>query len=458
MFYYKEDNTNNTIQNETEYAIDTEFSMDDISKKHVDILERIARMCRSNKEIFTVTDRLEAIRSELTNTEYLETFDNRLFSMWSKKTIEELDRNCILISTHMDTVPGIRECYSNINENGLLHGTYDNLGTNAAAVCLMIDEQLPDNIVFAFTGDEETGGCTGARQAANYLLSRGKFPICIALDVTYEGFSQNKLMSIENLTPGKKGQDFMDKIAKTALSTEPDGVATFCFVKASINDIPTQFRTKQKAYMQPSTGMYDEAFAYRDEGFPAMSICLPSSGSMHSDSGLKVKQPIFEGYIISLASFLYQLTKTHESLMEAYKTVKESLIAKAINITVPKEKYQAYWSQPVTYIPNTEEEDLLLPWNRVYNSDEEGYDDELNNSMDYTMSDWYIPDFDEWIPSLLEEALNYYADDEDYFIERTEVPKKYLDLFDGGSGWYYTPEEKEEYIEDFFAWSFPHGS
>jgi hypothetical protein len=290
--------------------------------RHSKILSNLAVASRSSRDYntpihFTDTTRLNAIREELKNSDYFELHipesDGGCYSLWGKVPLEELKEPVILVSTHVDTVPSITEPFSTLEENGFYHGTYDNLGTNAAAVISMLEGDLPENILFAFTGDEETGYCEGALGAARILKDAGITPVCVALDVTYEGFVENRLFSLENLTSGQKNNSFLDFVISVAFFVEPLDTQSFCFVPIDCQNLPKMFSDMSdyltRAYRSPQYGMMDEAFAYAEENLPAMSVCLPCKGYMHSNSGVFVKQPVFEGYVLSLQCFLKELSR-----------------------------------------------------------------------------------------------------------------------------------------------------
>ena len=62
---------------------------------------------------------------------------------------------------------------------------------------MMKEQDFPNNVVFAFSGEEETGRMLGAKNVAKLLYPEHRL-ICIALDVTYEGFDNNSLYTVEN--------------------------------------------------------------------------------------------------------------------------------------------------------------------------------------------------------------------------------------------------------------------
>jgi hypothetical protein len=422
--------------------------LDKIEKDHVFLLSEMAEINRSDKRDFTVSERLAVIRRLLEKTSYQETrFPN--VSMWSKVPLASLPEDVILVSSHTDVVESIEKCSSRLNDDGLLHGTYDNLGTNAAEVILMREEDLPENIVFAFTGDEETGRCMGAKNAAGMLHEIGKKPVCIALDVTYEGFDDDRLYSLENLTggSGENAQEFIDKIAETALACEPDGVQTFCFVRASDKAIPSKFDRDNEAcvsgYMESSKGMYDEAFAYRDVGFPSASVCLPCDGSMHSESGLDVKQPVFEGYVLSLTSLLCELSHTKEPLVYAYKVARAGLVEKAGQIKTPERHY--FSSYASSHIYDHDWDDDEWGWTPDYtgSSYDEEYEDEEREEALFDFftymgtfdriydAKWDIAELDDLVPEFVMNAASYDKEDREDYVNDQEIDWDYMSLLMG---------------------------
>ncbi len=423
--------------------------MDEFERSHEQLLQSLAVMCRSDKDSFTVTDRLEAIERELASTPYME-YSLPHARIWCKVPLESLPKNVLLISSHVDTVPDITECSSVLRDTGLYSGTYDNQGTNAAAVALMKEYDLPESVVFAFTGEEETGRCFGARSCAKYFTQTGHSLRAIALDVTYEGFDEDDLWTLENLSKGSEGRQFLDEAFAAALATEPDGERTFKFVKIGKKHVPSNL---PEEYKNDSQGMYDEGMAYRDEDVPAFSACLPCDGEMHSNSGVVVKQPVFEGYVVSLASMVYGMTRTHPALVESLKIQKSTLKARA---------EQIHYERPVIQYTG-----MFRTHEPAYNSEarfgylsDYGYDDD-----DYEGPTWYadadeqMEIYDEVITeieylcspykaSILEAAASY--DDEDEFVSETDLGEIFqTELSDLASTFGITREEVAMCLEDY---------
>lgn len=297
-----------------------------IELEHAAMMERIAKRCSSKKSGFTVTDKLDAIASELEGSGYIET-RTESYSMWSKRGVDipgSGKRGVVMVSTHADFVDNITNPSSKLDDEGYYRGTYDNLGTNAAAVALMKEENLPDNVVFVFTSEEESGRCTGLHRAVEDLRAKGALLLGVALDVTYEGYDEGKLCSVENLSGGW----LVDRVGEIAMALEPDGCDTFSFVRLNKHEVPAGL---PKEKISGSFGMFDEAFAFKKDGVPAFSFCLPCSGSMHSNSGVKVRQPVFEGYLVTLYSYLCELTRSasRSQVVEAYKVARAELCMRA---------------------------------------------------------------------------------------------------------------------------------
>lgn len=290
------------------------YEYDRIDINHAEILEKVAVMNRSGKNGFREgkTDRLDAIRELLKDSGYREILLPHT-QIWRKNMDAPID---LIVSSHADVVDSISKCFSRLTDDGYLKGTYDNAGTNAAAVIAMLEGNIPDNVIFAFTADEETGRCNGAKQTLEYANLQGYEPICMALDVTWEGYDDGNLFSVENLSSGhKKNEDvsFLNRVAQAAMNMEPgNNIRTFSMVRVNKDTKPTNIPSE---YIAKDTGMFDEAFAYIREHARAFSLCLPCNGSMHGNYGVTVRQAGFEGYINALKAMCYQLSLSEERNM-----------------------------------------------------------------------------------------------------------------------------------------------
>lgn len=274
------------------------------------VLSQIALPARSDKHNrgFTETAKLDAIKEMLSleNSPYSIIGTSKNCVIYGQEPPQRGEQP-ILVSSHADIVSQITKVFSEKGEE-YYRGTYDNLGTNAAACVLMLNETFPKNVYFAFTADEETGRCHGAKDALSFLAdASGVNPLCIALDVTWDGFGE-KLYSIENFATSMEP-------TLTALAQRTDSAhATANFTRV---------------------GGYDEGTYYCNKKMQACSICLPCSGSMHSDSGVDIFKATFHGYILSLAAVLHTLTED-KTLIADYVTAKEVLFEQMVAV---REKY-----------------------------------------------------------------------------------------------------------------------
>lgn len=413
------------------------MELDKVDLEHTEILQDLSHICRSSKTGFTDISRIEAIREELADTEYKETYSqDGVYSLWSKVPIDKLPKDVLIISSHIDTVPEITNCYSELNEEtGILHGTYDNMITNTAAVIMMKEHDFPNNVVFAFSGEEETGRMLGAKNVAKLLYPEHRL-ICVALDVTYEGFDNNSLYTIENFIECGKGAPLgpdkeiaLNRLARMLLDMEPDTEQTFTFVKANKRHVPTQLPEK---FMSKSSGMCDEAYGYRDEGFVTMSVCIPTDGDMHSNSGLKCKQPVFEGYILSLTSLIYELTNSHKQLIEVYKIARSNLVEKAKEISIPKPQYY-YNDDDYDYDDYDDYLDTYY-YNKSFGINNDYYVNKNNYDPIMDEDTKLTPEEEENILDLIDEKLieevQYYEDDEiDEFLNNIRLRPEYVNCF-----------------------------
>ena len=308
---------------------------------------------RSNKSGFYVTDKVDAIEEIITSgdTPYHVVYKSPHCTIFGK-TEPNPDMNPILVSSHADIVKNIHHPSSKLKK-GFYHGTYDNMGTNATMTTLMLNNpDLPEDIFFALTDEEESFRCLGATESAKWLTGfTGNKPLCIALDVTDEGYFDNLLCSFEGLSAPKR---IRDDLRDAMFLTEPEE-QSFCVSKAK----PEDFSPFPKDYISSQCTIMDESEHYASIGQNTLSFCLPTTGSMHSDVGLDVKEPVFIGYVLSLESLLYHYSylRNHDSENETslsipsthYTAAKEVLLDEAKAL---KKTYATSYNQYSNFIKN----------------------------------------------------------------------------------------------------------
>jgi hypothetical protein len=285
-------------------------------------LKQMQVPCRSNFFYFTDTKRLKAIENCLKDSPYYCIGKGKLFNLYGKEAahpLKDADK-ILLISTHVDTVSNITKmsCLQNVKE-GLLKGTFDNTVTNAVCVNMMKYQTLPDNVLFTFNGDEETGRCNGAKEVIKHLNRMGIESdriIPVALDVTYEGYDKENDFTIENMFSDKIDHPliaFLDE----AMGDDGKPFTNYTYVAPGRTCIPTNI---PKDCISKENSWYDEGVAYHSMGLPAFSFCIPcGEGDMHSNEGVLIHADTFLRYEQSLTLLADGYTRFLEN--DRYKDV-----------------------------------------------------------------------------------------------------------------------------------------
>ncbi len=224
-----------------------------------DILQSVTVDCKDNGECFTVTDRVAAVERMLEKTGYKLISRQPLALLYAKHPLHEGDR-VLLISSHIDCV--YSRCFC-ADEGGCLRGTFDNSFTNATVLWAMINNALPDNVVVAFTGNEESDS-QGAVQTVVALGQMGcAVAAALVLDVTNEGWESGALFTLEN----DFGIDILTGYNIISLLEKYDG----------------RFAFKHNA-------LPDESWDYADYGIPSLTLCVPVDGDLHGDEGVLLRK------------------------------------------------------------------------------------------------------------------------------------------------------------------------
>lgn len=244
--------------------------------------------------------------------------------LFSKVPIENLPEGPILlISSHADFVPQIKHPWCE-EEGDFFKGTFDNSITNATVLNLMQMGELPENVILALTGDEETGGCYGAKEALSILEHLGVpleniYPI--ALDVTHEGFDcfvrfQDRAVPIVYTIENVSRRDAKITNIAERLSEQNQELQ---FVCSPIDAVPKGVSSYHYGQYR---SWFDEGYAYRNFCGRGFSVCIPCKGEMHSETGLYVNKEVYYGYNQALLTFLEAY---NEKLCETYKN-RQSII------------------------------------------------------------------------------------------------------------------------------------
>ena len=237
------------------------------------LLKQVTCDCKDDGNSFLVKDRIDVIKAYLENTAYQLLAEEDLFLLYGKDNLVQ-GKPVVLISSHIDCV--YESCFCETNGD-YYHGTFDNSFTNAAILYLLKNHELPDNVVIAFTGDEEHDSAGAI--ALNVFLTRHGCPIrfAIVLDVTNAGWKEEHLFAIEN----DLGIDLLTayQIIKTL---EPfNGKYTFLH-----NAEP------------------DETWDYDEYGIPCMTLSAPVGGNMHGEEGVFIRKQTMPVYCKVLESLV----------------------------------------------------------------------------------------------------------------------------------------------------------
>ena len=229
------------------------------TKDFFDILQAVTVDCKDNGESFAVADRVAAIERMLEKTGYRLISRQPLALLYAKRPLREGDR-VLLISSHIDCV--YNRCFCN-DEGDCLRGTFDNSFGNAAVLWNMIHNRLPDNVVVAFTGDEERD----SRGALQVVEALGEFGVevttALVQDVTNVGWESGTLFTIEN----DLGIDIL----------------TGYNIISSLEQYGGRFAFKHNA-------LPDESWDYADCGIPSLTLCVPVGGELHGDAGVLLRK------------------------------------------------------------------------------------------------------------------------------------------------------------------------
>ena len=242
------------------------------------LLKMVTVDCKDDGTTFQVTDRIEVIKEYLKTTSYQLIAEENLFLLYGK-LVPQAGTPVVLVSSHIDCV--YKRCFCT-EESDTYHGTFDNSYTNAALLHEMMHDHLPDNVLIAFTGDEEHD--SAGVIAVNLHLTRQQTPIhfALVLDVTNAGWEKQHFFAIEN----DMGVDLL-----------------------TAHRIIETIRPYEGKYTFLHDAEPDETWDYDEYGIPCMTLSVPVGGNMHGEEGVSVRKTSFPVYCDVLSSLAHALTK-----------------------------------------------------------------------------------------------------------------------------------------------------
>ncbi len=269
--------------------------LDRFEEDFLDLFQKVNVPCATNCVSFTNQPRVNVIKQLLTDSDYDLLSEQKLSLIYQHKKYEK-EKPAFLISAHIDALYNNYH-WDSLNEEEIL-GTFDNSLCNALLLYKMINNELPYNVLVAFTGGEEYEDNEGANQAVRYLRNGYNIDLVVVLDVTGEGYDESPF-TIENffLNTLKQGNSsifggyLIEKVSKK-----------FAGVKLVDNADP------------------DESWKYNELGLNCFSFCFPTrphpinanreiSEWMHDDWGIIIKRKNLKLYSDGLSLLLEELNK-----------------------------------------------------------------------------------------------------------------------------------------------------
>ncbi|MDR3287460.1 MAG: M28 family peptidase [Prevotellaceae bacterium] len=237
-----------------------------MNKQLIDILKAVTVSSKDDGKKWTDVTRLAVIKEMLDCSGYellnAGSLHNDLYLLYGKGKLSK-SKKYTVISSHIDTV--MSRFFVDI-KGSKLTGTFDNAITNAAAIYNMLNGKFDDNILVAFTGNEECG-MQGANNLCKYL-SDYDITAYMVVDVSWEIYYSNAF-TIENI---KLTTEQLDKL----LSASKAIGEKFLFVNTFEYD--------------------DETAAYSD--YSCFCYCIPidNDDEMHTNVGVDTTVELFEKY------------------------------------------------------------------------------------------------------------------------------------------------------------------
>lgn len=283
--------------------------------------EKMAVPSADNGYCFTDKRRLNEIEQELLNSSYKYVQKEPLYYLYSQKKLSETEGPVLVISTHADCLQP-DAVFKDGKEK--IRGIFDNAITNAAVLTLIKAEELPENVLFAFTGNEENG-MRGAEMLTEDLRKAGIRFVCMVLDVTEEGWNEKASFTVENVFLYRKDRQLAETLLQTADNTgygwkylsarcekteypERQYLTDTDYFPMIRREIPVYANKKGKVKEADP----DETWKYDEAGISCFSLCIPCSaaeekGGMHGENGFKIRKKTYFQYIETLKQVINAL-------------------------------------------------------------------------------------------------------------------------------------------------------
>ena len=248
------------------------------SNEMFSLLQKVTCDCKDDGHSFLVKDRIQVIKEYLDESDYSLLAEENLFLLYGKKPLKEGD-SIVLVSSHIDCV---FQCCFCREEADYYRGTFDNSFTNAAVLYAMRQGCFPDNVVVAFTGDEEKDSAGAV--AVNVFLTKLACTIrfALVLDVTLAGWEHRHLFAIEN----DMGIDLL-----------------------TAHRLVESLKSYQGRYEYLHFAEPDETWDYADYGIPCLTLSAPVEGNMHGEDGVLLRKQSIPVYLEVLSLLVREFSE-----------------------------------------------------------------------------------------------------------------------------------------------------
>ncbi len=258
-----------------------------------EILTKVNIKCEDDRHGFKDSKKTDTVDRLLRESQYRKISDGRLTKIYSQLKISELqDRNLLVVSSHIDTV------YDNFyfrDGSDVVTGTLDNSITNAVLIDIIRKNRLPEEVIVAFTGNEEKESL-GVDETVSFLHAcKANVEFAVSLDVTNRGY-RNHGYTIENY--------FVRKGDRRIFSSKRQ------FLKYIIGLLE---KKKVKSIHHVGADP-DDTWQFDEHNMNCFTFCLPCRGIafhndwMHDDIGFVVRKSAIIEFRAGLLLLLKRLS------------------------------------------------------------------------------------------------------------------------------------------------------
>ncbi len=260
----------------------------------LEILKQINIKCEDDSKGFKDTEKIGRIDKLMRKTKFRMIHDGKLTKLYSRHHVKNLSgKSFVIVSSHIDTV--YKNFYS-MEGRDVVTGTLDNSITNAVLIDLLIRYDIPENVIVAFTGNEEKESL-GVDETIEFLHGiKAGAAIVASLDVTNRGY-RNHGYTVENYFVKKgKGRTFLRK-------------------KQLKNYLVEILERKKTKTIHPVSADPDDTWQFDEHNLNCFSFCIPVRNIaehgdwMHDDMGVIVKKSALKDFESGLLKLMKGLAR-----------------------------------------------------------------------------------------------------------------------------------------------------